>query len=119
VGGGLLVLGNIVFDTPVWPVDELRWNATVWVESMEQSLGGNGANTAYAAAILGVPVRLLGYTGKDAAAGKLTYVKCYGVAAARARARAEADRAVDALTVFGHEADWLRDLARFVVERTH
>jgi geranylgeranyl diphosphate synthase type II len=57
--------------------------------------------------------------GKDAAAGKLTYVTCYGLAAARTRARAEADRAVDALTVFGHEADWLRDLARFVVERTH
>jgi sugar/nucleoside kinase (ribokinase family) len=69
VGGGVLVLGNIVFDTPVRPVDELRWNATVWVESMEESLGGNGANTAYAAAILGVPVRLLGYAGKDAAAG--------------------------------------------------
>ncbi len=57
--------------------------------------------------------------GKDAAAGKLTYVTCYGLAAARPRARSEADRAVDALTVFGHEADWLRDLARFVVERTH
>ena len=62
---------------------------------------------------------VLGKTaGKDAAAGKLTYVKCYGVAAARARARAEADRAVDALSVFGHEADLLRDLARFVVQRT-
>ena len=62
---------------------------------------------------------VLGKTaGKDAAAGKLTYVKCYGLEAARQRARAEADRAVDALSVFGHEADWLRDLARFVVERT-
>jgi len=62
---------------------------------------------------------MLGKTaGKDTAAGKLTYVKCYGVAAARARARAEADRAVDALGSFGHEADWLRDLARFVVQRT-
>jgi geranylgeranyl diphosphate synthase type II len=56
--------------------------------------------------------------GKDSAAGKLTYVKCYGLEAARQRARAEADRAVDALSVFGHEADWLRDLARFVVQRT-
>jgi geranylgeranyl diphosphate synthase, type II len=56
--------------------------------------------------------------GKDSAAGKLTYVKCYGLDAARHRARAEADRAVDALSAFGHEADWLRDLARFVVQRT-
>jgi geranylgeranyl pyrophosphate synthase len=62
---------------------------------------------------------VLGKTaGKDAAAGKLTYVKCYGLDAARQRARAEADRAVDALRVFGHEADYLRDLARFVVERS-
>ncbi|HUU11547.1 MAG TPA: farnesyl diphosphate synthase [Phycisphaerae bacterium] len=56
--------------------------------------------------------------GKDAAKGKLTYVTLYGVGAAQTRARAEADRAIDALTAFGHEADWLRDLARFVVDRT-
>jgi len=56
--------------------------------------------------------------GKDAAAGKLTFVTLYGVEAARRRARAEADRAVDALSPFGHEADPLRDLARFVVQRT-
>jgi geranylgeranyl pyrophosphate synthase len=57
--------------------------------------------------------------GKDAAAGKLTFVTLYGLDAARRRARAEADSAIDALTGFGHEGDWLRDLARFVVERTH
>ncbi len=56
--------------------------------------------------------------GKDAAAGKLTYVAHLGLDAARTRARAEAERAVDALRVFGHEADSLRDIARFVVERT-
>ena len=56
--------------------------------------------------------------GKDAAKGKLTYVTLYGVGAAQTRARAEADRAIDALTAFGHKADWLRDLARFVVDRT-
>jgi geranylgeranyl diphosphate synthase type II len=62
---------------------------------------------------------VLGKTaGKDAGAGKLTYVKCYGMAAARRRACDEADRAVDALSPFGHEADWLRDMARFVIERT-
>jgi geranylgeranyl diphosphate synthase type II len=57
--------------------------------------------------------------GKDVAAGKLTFVTLYGLAAARLRARAEADSAIDALAGFGHEGDWLRDLARFVVERTH
>ncbi|MFO8014009.1 MAG: polyprenyl synthetase family protein [Phycisphaerae bacterium] len=56
--------------------------------------------------------------GKDAAAGKLTFVTLYGLEAARRRARAEAEGAVDALSPFGHEADALRDLARFVVDRT-
>ena len=62
---------------------------------------------------------VLGKTaGKDAAAGKLTYVALFGLDAARSRARAEAERAVDALSGFGHPADPLRDIARFVVERT-
>ena len=66
------------------------------------------------------PTEVLGKTaGKDAASGKLTFVKLFGVEAATRRARAEADRAVDALAGFGHEGDWLRDLARYVVERTH
>jgi geranylgeranyl diphosphate synthase, type II len=64
------------------------------------------------------PTEVLGKTaGKDAAAGKLTYVKCFGLEAARRRARDEADGAVAALGAFGHEADALRDVARFVVER--
>jgi geranylgeranyl diphosphate synthase type II len=64
--------------------------------------------------------RALGKTaGKDQASGKLTYVKLFGVEAARQRAWAEADRAIDALRVFRHEGDWLRDMARFVVRRTH
>jgi len=57
--------------------------------------------------------------GKDVAAGKLTFVTLYGLDAARRRARAEADSAIDALAAFGHKGDWLRDVARFVVERTH
>ena len=57
--------------------------------------------------------------GKDVAAGKLTFVALYGLDAARRRARAEADSAIDALAGFAHEGDWLRDLAKFVVERTH
>ena len=57
--------------------------------------------------------------GKDAAAGKLTYVTQFGLDAAQRRARAEADGAIDALAGFAHEGDWLRDLAKFVVERTH
>ena len=94
-------------------------------EHHERSLRAYGAHLGMAFQIADdildatASTQALGKTaGKDAAAGKLTYVKCYGLAAARDRARAEADRAVDALTVFGHEADWLRDLARFVVNRS-
>jgi sugar/nucleoside kinase (ribokinase family) len=67
VAGGILVFGNIVFDVVVRPVEELKFNATIWVESMEERLGGNGAIASYAAGLLGVPVRLLAYAGKDAA----------------------------------------------------
>jgi len=94
-------------------------------EHYERSLRAYGAHLGMAFQIADdildatASTQALGKTaGKDAAAGKLTYVKCYGLAAACDRARAEADRAVDALTVFGHEADWLRDLARFVVNRS-
>lgn len=65
--GGVLVLGNLVFDILVRPVEALRWNATVWVEALEESLGGNGSNTAYTAGKLGVPVRLMACAGRDTA----------------------------------------------------
>ena len=63
--------------------------------------------------------QVLGKTaGKDAAAGKLTFVSLFGLEAARRRARDEADAAVAALAPFGPKADRLREVARFVVERT-
>jgi sugar/nucleoside kinase (ribokinase family) len=62
---GVLCTGNIVFDVLVHPVDQLRWGATTWVETIGQSMGGNGANTSYTLACLGVPVRLLSMVGDD------------------------------------------------------
>ena len=62
---GVLCTGNIVIDTLVHPVDQLRWGATTWVEMIGHSMGGNGANTSYALARLGVPVRLLSTVGDD------------------------------------------------------
>lgn len=64
---GVLCLGNIVFDVLVRPVSELRWNTTSWVDSIRHTMGGNGANTAFALAVLGAPVRLLGWVGTDPA----------------------------------------------------
>ena len=62
---GVLTSGNIVLDILVRPVEEVTWGVTRWVDSIDSSLGGNGANTASAIAILGVPSRLLGMIGPD------------------------------------------------------
>ncbi len=56
--------------------------------------------------------------GKDAAAGKATFVSLLGLDAAKARAHALAEEASDALSPYGSKADVLRDLAGFVVSRT-
>ena len=59
--GGVICTGNLVLDILVRPVEEPAiWGATTIVESVEQHLGGNGANTSYTLAKLGVPARLLG-----------------------------------------------------------
>jgi ribokinase len=63
---GVLCCGNIVIDILVRPVEEFNWGTTTWVESMDQHLGGNGANSSYTLGMLGVPVRLLGMVGRDA-----------------------------------------------------
>jgi sugar/nucleoside kinase (ribokinase family) len=62
---GVLCCGNAVYDLLVRPVERLRWNTTSCVDSIEQHMGGNGANTAYTLARLGVPVRLITALGED------------------------------------------------------
>ncbi len=56
-------------------------------------------------------------TGKDAAAGKATFVSLLGVERARAQADMLAEQAVRHLEMFEEKADHLRELARFVVKR--
>ncbi|HYO84497.1 MAG TPA: carbohydrate kinase family protein [Bryobacteraceae bacterium] len=67
----VLCCGNVVFDIAVWPVDDLEWNTTQWVESITESLGGNGANTSYTLATMGVPVRLISRIGDDERGARL------------------------------------------------
>jgi farnesyl diphosphate synthase len=55
--------------------------------------------------------------GKDAAAGKATFVSALGVNQARARAQEHARAARDRLAGFDGRADLLRAVAAFVVER--
>ncbi len=55
--------------------------------------------------------------GKDADAGKATFVSLLGAERARAQADMLADQAAKHLDLFGEKADLLREVARFIVER--
>ena len=54
---------------------------------------------------------------KDADAGKATFVSHLGLDGARARARELVADAIDALSLYSAQADYLRDAARFVISR--
>ena len=57
--------------------------------------------------------------GKDAAAGKATFVGLLGAEETRRRAEALVDDATAALGVFDEKAEPLRAVARYIVERRH
>ena len=57
--------------------------------------------------------------GKDADAGKATFVSLFGEDQARQQARLLVDQAIEHLTNHGDEADMLRAIARFAIERDH
>jgi farnesyl diphosphate synthase len=57
--------------------------------------------------------------GKDAAAGKETFVSLLGPDRAREQARMLVEQAVGHLAQHGKEADLLRALARYIIERDH
>ena len=57
--------------------------------------------------------------GKDEAAGKETFVSLLGPERARRQAEMLVDQAIDHLRSYGEEADLLRAVARFAVERDH
>lgn len=54
---------------------------------------------------------------KDADAGKATFVSLLGLDGAKSRAQTLVESALDALSVYGPDANNLRDTARFVIER--
>jgi farnesyl diphosphate synthase len=57
--------------------------------------------------------------GKDATAGKATFVSLLGEEEARSRAGQLVEAACDSLAGYGAEADTLKETARFVVTRAH
>ncbi len=58
-------------------------------------------------------------TGKDAEAGKATFVSVLGAERAEQQARFLVNQAIEHLAGHGSEADLLRALARFAIERNH
>jgi farnesyl diphosphate synthase len=58
-------------------------------------------------------------TGKDKAAGKATFVSLLGEERARQQANLLVEQAVEHLASHGSEADLLRSIARFAIERDH
>jgi farnesyl diphosphate synthase len=54
---------------------------------------------------------------KDEVAGKATFLSLLGVERARAQAHMLVEQAIAHLGSFGHEADLLREIARYSVER--
>ena len=58
-------------------------------------------------------------TGKDAPAGKATFVSLLGEDRARQQAAVLVDQAIEHLSDHGEEADLLRAIARFAIERDH
>jgi sugar/nucleoside kinase (ribokinase family) len=72
IPSGVLIAGNLTQDILVWPVDDVVFNRTTWVDDIAVSIGGNGANTAYAIARLGGRVRLAGTIGDDEAGRTVT-----------------------------------------------
>lgn len=69
--------------------------------------------------VTGTNERLGKETGRDDELGKLTFPSLIGVEESRTRASDLIDEAVDALSIFDHAADPLRQLARFIIERDH
>lgn len=55
--------------------------------------------------------------GKDAGRGKATFVSLLGLDGAKRRAATLVDEACDALSVYGADAETLKDAARFVISR--
>lgn len=66
---------------------------------------------------IGDPEKLGKSVGKDKQQKKLTYPMIFGLEKSKQLANEAVERAIEALSIFGDEANLLRALARFVLER--
>ena len=64
--------------------------------------------------------KLMGKTlGKDKQQGKITFVSIYGLEQSKRKAADLINQAQAALDIFGKQADTLKDLAQFILDRNH
>ncbi len=68
--------------------------------------------------VLGSSAELGKKTGKDSRQGKATYPALYGIEESRRRARQLVEEACGLLEPYGERAERLREIARFLIERT-
>jgi sugar/nucleoside kinase (ribokinase family) len=101
-GGRLCVVGNINRDiktAPIAPGEHLFRDGETSVSSIAETIGGGGANSAFAAASLGAKVAFIGKVGADALGDRLEQaLKRSGIAAHLARDAAHATGASINLT---------------------
>ena len=57
--------------------------------------------------------------GKDKDNDKPTYPALLGLAGAKQKAQELHEKALESLSIFGQEADLLRDLSLYIIQRTH
>ncbi len=69
--------------------------------------------------VTGDPSKLGKTPGRDVDLGKLTYPSLLGIENSRNKAKELVQEACQAVDVFGDRGVWLKDLARFIVERDH
>jgi sugar/nucleoside kinase (ribokinase family) len=101
-GGSLCVVGNINRDVKTAPLstgDHLFRDGETPVDSVVETIGGGGANSAFAAASLGAHVTFLGKIGADGLGGRIERtLRCHGIDARLARDATHASGTSIALT---------------------
>jgi sugar/nucleoside kinase (ribokinase family) len=101
-GSSLCVVGNINRDvktTPFGASEALLTDGETSVDSIVETVGGGGANSAFAAGALGARVTFLGRVGADALGDRLERTLTgHGISAHLARDRAQASGTSIALT---------------------